>query len=57
MRIALYARVSTDRQTLAQTIDQQLDRALLQRLGSAWSDVVLGALNRKLGDYAAKPNA
>ena len=35
MQIALYARVSTDRQTLAQTIDQQLDRLLPVRLANS----------------------
>jgi site-specific DNA recombinase len=37
MRVAIYARVSTQRQALAQTIEQQLDRLLAEVATQGWS--------------------
>ena len=36
MRVAVYARVSTTRQALAQTIEQQLDRLRAAVAGRSW---------------------
>ena len=40
MRVAIYARVSTQRQTQAQTTDQQLDRLRAHAEEQGWSVAV-----------------